>query len=79
MLVPRFWKSSFQLATMATCFIPLIQAKDNGDAKESASYSGIHFMVLCAHAQSGNGNPATIRNCPAAVSRNERSIGTGLT
>jgi hypothetical protein len=36
-------------------------------------------MVLCVYTQSENGNPAQIRNCPAAVNRNEDSIGTGLT
>jgi hypothetical protein len=36
-------------------------------------------MVPCASAQGEDGNPVRIRSCPAAVSRNETPIGTGLT
>jgi quinoprotein glucose dehydrogenase len=50
MLFPRSWKSSFQLATIATCFIPAIQAQDNGAAKDWPAYGGgptsIHYSTL---------------------------------
>jgi len=42
------------------------------------SYSQFTLWFLASQAQGEDGNPVRIRNCPAAVSRNERPIGTGL-
>ncbi len=50
MISPRFWKSGFQLATIAACFISSIQAQNNGDAKDWPAYGGgptsIHYSTL---------------------------------